>query len=70
MAATRSANAISPGAARAFTLIELVAVLVLIGMLIVFSPMALNTMVAERELESEVSQLGNTIELIPPTSEQ
>jgi len=65
MAATCSANAIPPGAAaRAFTLIELVAVLVLIGMLIVFSPMALNTMVAERELESEVSQLGNTIELI------
>ncbi|MEE8106630.1 MAG: type II secretion system protein [Planctomycetota bacterium] len=60
----RSGNAIPAGMARAFTLIEMVAVLVLIGMLIVFSPMALNTMVAERELEAEVSQLGNTIELI------
>ena len=50
--------------ARAFTLIEVVAVMVVISMLIVFAPLALDSLVAERELESEVSRLGTTIEMI------
>jgi prepilin-type N-terminal cleavage/methylation domain-containing protein len=49
---------------RAFTLIELVTVMVVISMLIVFAPLALDSLVAERELESEVSRLGTTIEMI------
>ncbi len=50
--------------AAGFTLVELIAVLVLISLLIVFSPLALNMLVAERELEAEVSRLGNVIELV------
>jgi len=47
-----------------FTLIELVVVLVLIGLLLTFSPMALDAVVAERELESEASRYGTTIEVL------
>ena len=50
--------------AAGFTLVELIAVLVLISLLIMFSPLALNMLVAERELEHEVSRLGNMIELV------
>ena len=49
---------------RGFTLIELVAVMVVIALLVVFAPLALDSLVAERELESEVSRLGTTIEMI------
>jgi len=49
---------------RAFTLLELVAVLVLAGLLLAFSPIALDFLVAEKELESEVSRLGSSIELL------
>ncbi len=49
---------------RAFTLLELVAVLVIIGLLLAFSPLALDYLVAEKELESEVSRIGTTIELL------
>jgi len=49
---------------RGFTLIELVVVLVLIGLLLTFSPLALDAVVAERELEKEASFYGITIELI------
>jgi len=47
---------------RGFTLIELMAVLVLVGLLLAFAPMSLDWLVAERELESEASRLGNTVE--------
>ena len=50
--------------AAGFTLVELIAVLVLLSLLILFSPIALNALVAERELEHEVSRLGNLIELV------
>ncbi|MEM8886228.1 MAG: prepilin-type N-terminal cleavage/methylation domain-containing protein, partial [Planctomycetota bacterium] len=49
---------------RAFTLIELVVVLVLIGALIAFSPLALDSLVAERELEKEASRYGSLVELV------
>ena len=47
-----------------FTLIELMVVLVLIGLLLAFSPMALDAVVAERELEKEASRYGTMIELL------
>jgi len=47
-----------------FTLIELVAVLVLTGLLLAFSPLALDFLVAEKELESEVSRLATTIDFV------
>jgi prepilin-type N-terminal cleavage/methylation domain-containing protein len=49
---------------RAFTLIELCVVLVLVGLLVAFSPIALDSMVAERELESEASRYGSTVEML------
>jgi len=51
-------------AARGFTLIELVAVLVLVSLLVAFAPLALDWLVAEKELEREVLQLGNIIEAV------
>jgi len=45
-----------------FTLIELIAVLVLAGLLLAFAPMSLDWLIAERELESEASRLGNMVE--------
>ncbi len=48
----------------AFTLIELVAVLVLVGLLLAFSPRAFGFLVAEKELESEVSRLATTIDFV------
>jgi len=47
-----------------FTLIELIAVLVVVGLLLAFSPMALDYLIAEKELESEVSHLATMIELV------
>ena len=52
------------GVEAGFTLLELVAVLVLIGILLAFSPMALDFLIAEKELESEVSKLATTIDFI------
>ena len=49
---------------RGFTLIELCVVLVLVGLLVAFSPLALDSMIAERELESEASRYGSTIEML------
>ncbi|NJN14769.1 MAG: prepilin-type N-terminal cleavage/methylation domain-containing protein [Planctomycetes bacterium] len=47
-----------------FTLLEMVVVLVLVGLMLAVSPMALDSVVSERELESEVSKLGTTIEFL------
>ena len=49
---------------RAFTLIELVVVLVLVGLLVAFTPLALDSLVAERELEREASRYGALVELL------
>jgi prepilin-type N-terminal cleavage/methylation domain-containing protein len=54
----------SPQLAAGFTLIELVAVLALLGVLLAASPMALDALVPERELEKEMSQIGTMIELL------
>jgi prepilin-type N-terminal cleavage/methylation domain-containing protein len=48
--------------AAGFTLVEMVAVLILVGLLLLFSPMAITALIPERELESEVSRLGVMIE--------
>jgi len=47
-----------------FTLLELVAVCVLVGLLLAFSPRAFGFLMAEKELESEVSRLATTIDFI------
>jgi len=47
-----------------FTLIELVAVIVIIGLLLVFSPLALDYLVAEKQLEGEVSRLATMIDFV------
>jgi prepilin-type N-terminal cleavage/methylation domain-containing protein len=52
------------GAAAGFTLVELIAVLVVVGLLVAFSPLALDFLVAEKELESEVSRLATTIDFV------
>ncbi|MGQ0614648.1 MAG: prepilin-type N-terminal cleavage/methylation domain-containing protein [Planctomycetaceae bacterium] len=49
---------------RGFTLLEMVAVLVVVGLLLVFSPMALDSLVPERELDREAGELGGTIETV------
>lgn len=51
-------------AERGFTLIEMVAVCVLVGLLLVFSPLALDFLVAEKQLEGEVSRVATTIDFI------
>jgi len=51
-------------AAGGFTLIEMVAVLVIVGLLLVFSPLVLDFFIAEKQLESEVSRLATTIDLV------
>lgn len=47
-----------------FTLLELIAVVTIVSLLIVFVPMALDFLVAERELEREVLALGTSIEAV------
>ena len=47
-----------------FTLLELVAVLVVIGLLLAFSPLALDYLVSEKELESEVSRLATMVDFV------
>ena len=47
-----------------FTLIELIAVLVLIGLLLVFAPMGIEGLIPERKLEAEVSRLATVIETL------
>jgi len=49
---------------RGFTLLEMVAVLVVVGLLLLFSPMALDSLVPERELDRETGELGGTIETV------
>jgi len=52
------------GAERGFTLIELVAVLVIVGLLLAFSPLMLDFLVAEKQLEGEVSRLATMIDFV------
>jgi prepilin-type N-terminal cleavage/methylation domain-containing protein len=47
-----------------FTLIELIAVLVLVGLLVAFSPLALDFLIAEKQLESEVSRIATTVDFV------
>jgi type II secretory pathway pseudopilin PulG len=53
---------VRPGAG--FTLLELIAVCVLVGLLLAFSPRAFGFLMAEKELESEVSRLATTIDFV------
>jgi len=50
--------------AAGFTLIELIAVLVMIGLLLAFSPLVLDFLVAEKELDSEVTRLATLVDLV------
>jgi len=50
--------------AAGFTLIELIAVLVMIGLLLAFSPMVLDFLVAEKELDSEVTRIATIVDLV------
>lgn len=47
-----------------FTLIELIAVLVMIGLLLAFSPLMLDFLIAEKELDSEVTRLATLVDLV------
>lgn len=47
-----------------FTLIELIVVLVVIGLLLAFSPLALDFLIAEKELDSEVTRLATLVDLV------
>lgn len=49
---------------RAFTLLELIAVLAIIGLLLAFSPAGLQALLPERELEAEVSRLQTTVDML------
>jgi prepilin-type N-terminal cleavage/methylation domain-containing protein len=50
--------------AAGFTLLELIVVLVVIGLLLAFSPLALDFLVAEKELDSEVTRLATLVDLV------
>ena len=50
--------------AAGFTLIELIAVLVMVGLLLAFSPLVLDFLVAEKELDSEVTRLATLVDLV------
>ena len=50
--------------ASGFTLLELIAVIVLIGLLSAFAPVFLDSIIVERELEAEIARLGDTIEIL------
>jgi prepilin-type N-terminal cleavage/methylation domain-containing protein len=50
--------------AAGFTLIELIVVLVVIGLLLAFSPLALDFLVAEKELDGEVTRLASLVDLV------
>ena len=52
------------GGTGGFTLLELIAVIVLVGLLAAFSPVILDSVIVERELEAEVARLGDTIEIL------
>ena len=62
--ARRSVGCPAADAEAGFTLIEMVAVCVLVGLLLVFSPLALDFLVAEKQLEGEVSRVATTIDFI------
>jgi type II secretory pathway pseudopilin PulG len=59
-----SASRVRGHAGAGFTLLELVAVCVLVGLLLAFSPRAFGFLMAEKELESEVSRLATTIDFV------
>jgi len=47
-----------------FTLLELIAVIIIVGLLAAFAPLILDSVVVERQLEAEVARLGDTIEIL------
>ena len=49
---------------RGFTLLELIAVLVLVGILLAFTPSGLQALIPERELNAEVGRLRATLEAL------
>ncbi len=49
---------------RGFTLMEMIAVLFLVGVVLAMSPLALDSLIPERELAKEQSRLGTTVDLL------